>query len=41
VVGFPHVVTGASGKPINKPVTNVRNLTSPFWRSALTDLERR
>jgi putative SOS response-associated peptidase YedK len=24
-----------------KPVTNVRNYTSPFWRSALTDPQRR
>ncbi|WP_277622779.1 SOS response-associated peptidase [Sphingomonas telluris] len=24
-----------------RPVTNVRNLSSPFWRSALTDSERR
>ena len=24
-----------------RPVTNVRNLTSPFWRSALTNVERR
>ena len=33
--GFPHVVTGKSGKPIEKAVTNVRNYTSPFWRGAL------
>ena len=33
--GFPHQVRGASGKMIDKAVTNVRNLTSPFWRSAL------
>lgn len=39
--GFPHVVTGASGKSLNKPVTNVRNLASPFWRSALVNPERR
>jgi putative SOS response-associated peptidase YedK len=25
----------------NRPVTNVRNLTSPFWRNALTQPERR
>jgi putative SOS response-associated peptidase YedK len=39
--GFPHIVTGKSGKPIEKPVTNVRNYTSPFWRSALANPERR
>ena len=30
--GFPHM---------GKPVTNVRNYTSPFWRSALADPTRR
>jgi putative SOS response-associated peptidase YedK len=39
--GFPHTVTGKSGKPIEKPVTNVRNLASPFWRSALNAPARR
>lgn len=39
--GFPHVVKGASGKAIEKPVTNVRNLASPFWRSALNAPARR
>lgn len=39
--GFPHTVTGKSGKPIAKAVTNVRNYTSPFWRSALAKPERR
>lgn len=39
--GFPHTVKGASGKLLNKPVTNVRNLSSPFWRSALVSAERR
>ena len=39
--GFPHTITGKSGKPIEKPVTNVRNYTSPFWRSALANPERR
>ena len=24
-----------------RPVTNVRNLASPFWRSALSNVERR
>ncbi|MEG3175516.1 SOS response-associated peptidase family protein [Sphingomonas sp. RB3P16] len=46
--GFPHRVPGkridpATGRPalINKEVTNVRNYTSPFWRSALVDPDRR
>ena len=39
--GFPHLVTGASGKRIEKQVTNVRNYASPFWRSALAAPERR
>lgn len=39
--GFPHTITGASGKRIEKPVTNVRNYTSPFWRSAIKTPERR
>jgi putative SOS response-associated peptidase YedK len=39
--GFPHTITGRSGKPIQKPVTNVRNYTSPFWRSALANPARR
>lgn len=33
--GFPHTITGKSGKPIEKAITNVRNYTSPFWRGAL------
>lgn len=39
--GFPHQVKGASGKMLSKPVTNVRNLTSPFWRSVLKTPARR
>ncbi len=46
--GFPHKVPGkridkATGKPVllNKTVTNVRNYTSPFWRSALMNPARR
>ena len=39
--GFPVQIKGASGKLMEKPVTNVRNLTSPFWRSALKDPARR
>lgn len=39
--GFPMQVRGASGKPVDKRITNVRNLASPFWRSALVNPERR
>jgi putative SOS response-associated peptidase YedK len=39
--GFPHQVMGASGKMLDKPVTNVRNLASSFWKSALANPERR
>ena len=38
---FPHTVRSASGKPLENAVTNVRNYTSPFWRSALVNPERR
>src|SRR5918998_4188797 len=34
--GFPGPVSAGS-----RPVTNVRNLESPFWRSALNDPKRR
>lgn len=34
--GFPGPVSAGS-----RPVTNVRNLASPFWRSALNDPKRR
>lgn len=33
--GVPTKVRGASGKMLDKRVTNVRNLSSPFWRSML------
>lgn len=33
--GVPTKVRGASGKMLDKRVTNVRNLASPFWRSML------
>lgn len=33
--GVPTKVKGASGKMLDKRVTNVRNLASPFWRSML------
>ncbi len=39
--GFPHRVPGAKGGMIDKSVTNVRNLASPFWRSALKEPSRR
>ncbi|HEX8382884.1 MAG TPA: SOS response-associated peptidase family protein [Sphingomonas sp.] len=39
--GFPTMIKGATGIVREKPVTNVRNLTSPFWRSALKDPARR
>ncbi len=39
--GFPHQVPGASGKTLAKQVTNVRNYTSSFWRSALVNPEGR
>ncbi|MCI1141581.1 SOS response-associated peptidase [Sphingomonas sp. WKB10] len=46
--GFPTRVAGkridkTTGKPVmlDKDVTNVRNYTSPFWRSALANPERR
>lgn len=46
--GFPHKVAGkridkTTGKPVllDKRVTNVRNYTSSFWRSALMNPERR
>ncbi len=46
--GFPAKVAGKridkiTGKPVmlDKDVTNVRNYTSPFWRSAFANPERR
>lgn len=39
--GVPTTVKGKSGKPLEKRVTNVRNLTSPFWRSMLTNPTQR
>lgn len=38
--GFP-LLTRSKTKVIEKRVTNVRNLDSPFWRSALASPERR
>lgn len=35
--GVPLRITGKSGKPIVKDVTNVRNLASPFWKSMLAN----
>ncbi|MCC2976384.1 SOS response-associated peptidase [Sphingomonas sp. PL-96] len=34
--GFPRSVMGARGQPVETQVTNVRNLDSPFWRTALS-----
>jgi putative SOS response-associated peptidase YedK len=39
--GFPFQTRGASGKPVVKRVTNVRNLQSGFWRTALATPEWR
>ena len=39
--GFPHQVQGKSGRILDKPVTNVRNVVSSFWRSALANPDRR
>lgn len=39
--GFPHTVRTTNGKMVEKPVTNVRNLGSPFWRSVLNSPARR
>jgi putative SOS response-associated peptidase YedK len=39
--GVPTSVRGASGKMLEKRVTNVRNLSSAFWRSMLMTPEQR
>lgn len=39
--GILTTIKGKSGKPIVKPVTNVRNLASPFWRSTIARPEQR
>jgi putative SOS response-associated peptidase YedK len=39
--GIITTVKGKSGKPIRKPVTNVRNLASPFWRSTIANPAQR
>jgi len=39
--GVPTKVKGKSGKMLDKAVTNVRNLASPFWKSMLADPGRR
>jgi putative SOS response-associated peptidase YedK len=39
--GIITTVKGKSGKPIQKPVTNVRNLASPFWRSTIANPAQR
>ena len=39
--GIITTIKGKSGKPIQKPVTNVRNLSSPFWRSTIASPAQR
>lgn len=39
--GIMCTVKGKSGKAIQKAVTNVRNLQSPFWRSTIAKPEQR
>lgn len=39
--GVPLSVPGARGQPVEKQVTNVRNLASPFWKSTLARPEFR
>ena len=39
--GIITTIKGKSGKPIQKPVTNVRNLDSPFWRSTIANPAQR
>jgi len=39
--GIITTIKGKSGKPIQKAVTNVRNLQSPFWRSTIAKPEQR
>ena len=39
--GIITTIKGKSGKPISKPVTNVRNLASPFWRSTIANPAQR
>ena len=39
--GIIRTMPGKSGKPIQKAVTNVRNLDSPFWRSTIANPAQR
>lgn len=39
--GITTKIKGASGKMLDKAVTNVRNLSSPFWKSTLAKPEQR
>lgn len=39
--GFPRQIPNAKGQLVDEPVTNVRNLLSSFWRTALTSSARR
>jgi putative SOS response-associated peptidase YedK len=39
--GVPLKMKGAKGQPITKQVTNVRNLTSLFWKSTIAKADFR
>lgn len=39
--GFSQTVKSKTGNVVEKPVTYVRNFSSPFWRSALANTARR
>lgn len=39
--GFPTTVKGAKGQPLQKYVTNSRNLESGFWRPSFTNPQQR
>ncbi|MFL6846736.1 MAG: SOS response-associated peptidase [Allosphingosinicella sp.] len=39
--GIVRTMPGKSGKPVKKAVTNVRNLSSPFWRSTIANPAQR
>lgn len=39
--GFPTTIKGAKGQPLQKYVTNARNLDSGFWRPSLKNPEQR
>ena len=39
--GIIRTMPGKSGKPVQKAITNVRNLDSPFWRSTIANPAQR